>query len=256
MRANGYLLLLLLSLAVPVKAADAVASALTLEDRRLIEQSFRGLLHYHAITGEGLEDPRALLAPEEGTNLFKVIEEKGADRTEAHRFLQVIEPQGSGHSEYRLNDSESQLLGYTEAKGVVIEGAIDRKEGVRTEFAPAKPLIPRGLLPGASVTVPSKVRVLDEQDATKVRHQGELVVTLTHLGSYRVTIPLGEYEAVLLRLESRGKIGPAEILHRQYYFFAEDTGLLAFLESRKISAFGLYEKKESQATLLEREDGS
>jgi hypothetical protein len=89
-----------------------------------------------------------------------------------------------------------------------------------------------------------------------VRHQGELAVTLTHLGGFKVTVPAGEYEAVLLRLDSRGKIGPAEISHRQYYFYSEDTGLLGFFETRKISAFGIYEKKEWQATILEREEGS
>jgi len=45
-------------------------------------------------------------------------------------------------------------------------------------------------------------------------------------------------------------------VHQQYYCFAEDTGLLAFLESRRISAFGIYEKREQQALVLIREDGA
>lgn len=163
------------------------------------------------------------------------------------------EAEGVSRFEYQLNADESQFLELSEGQGVRIVGALDRKEGVRTEFQPPKPLLPKGLMPGQSVTATCKVRVLDLAHPDKVRHSGELSVTLTHLGNFHARVPAGEYDTTLVRLDSRGKIGPAEIMHRQYYFYAEDTGLVGFLESRRISAFAIYEKKQQQALVLQRE---
>jgi hypothetical protein len=236
--------------------AGAVENALGVfrpEDRRILELGFRGELRYHPIAAEILEEPRALLAPDEAPHLYRVIPESGSEMEELHRFVAVSEASGTARFEYQLNAAESQLLRVSDGQGVFIEGAVDRKEGVKTEFNPAKPLLPKLLSPGQSMSAMTKVRVLDLAHPEKVRHSGELNLTLTHLGSFHARVPAGEYETVLVRLESLGKIGPAEIAHRQYYFFAEDIGLVAFLESRRISAFAIYEKKEQQALVLMRE---
>lgn len=250
--------LVLLFLIVPVSPVQAIENALpvfTTDDRRAIEQGFRGGVRYHPIAGEVIEEPQALLAPDEAPNVYRLIPESGSESEETHRFAAIGETGGNFMFQYHLNAAESQLFGLSAAQGIVIIGAIDRKEGVKTEFTPPKPLLPKGLAPGGSVSEISKVRVLDLAHPDKVRHSGELNIMLTHLGSFHLVVPAGEYDAVLVRLEGRGKIGPAEMIHRQYYFFAEDTGLLAFLESRKISAFGLYEKSERQALVLLREGG-
>ena len=248
--------LTIVMVAAPALAVENAPQVFSSEDRRGLEQGFHEAFRYHPIVAEPLEDPRALLAPDEAATIFRVIPESGSVSEERHRFTTLSEAAGNTHYEYHLNAAESQLVRLSDGQGVFIEGAIDRKEGVRTEFQPAKPLLPKGLLPGQSVTGVSKVRVLDLEHPDKVRHSGELTLTLTHLGSFHAIVPLGEYDAVLLRLESRGRIGPADIVHRQYYCFAEDTGLVAFLESRQISAFGIYEKREQQALVLIREDGS
>lgn len=256
-RLQGYRVALVIALFAnsPVPAVENALPVFSPEDRRLLEQGFHGAFRYHPIAAEALEDPRALLAPDEAASVYRVISESGPESEETHRFTEVSEASGTTRLEYQLNASESQFITLSEGRGVFIEAAIDRKEGVRTEFQPAKPLLPKGLLPGQSVTGVTKVRVLDLDHPDKVRHSGELNLTLTHLGSFHAVVPFGGYDTVLLRLESRGKIGPAEIIHRQYYSFAEDTGLLAFLESRRISAFGIYEKREQQALVLIREEG-
>ena len=231
-------------------ALESAPEAFTAEDRRILEAGFRGAFRYHPIASEVLDDPRALLAPDEPAHVYRVLSGSGAESQEIHRFLGAAEIPATSRFEYQLNADESQLFRLIGGQGVQIEGAMDRKEGVRTEFQPPKALIPLGLLPGQTVNGSSKVRVLDLLHPEKVRHTGELSLTLTHLGSFHARVPSGEYDTVLLRLESRGKIGPAEIFHRQYYFYAEDTGLVAFLETRKISAFGIYEKNEQQAQVL------
>lgn len=246
-------LLIALSLGLPVLAMESAPEAFTAEDRRILEQGFQGMLRYHPIVSEALDEPRALLAPEDSSHLYRVLPESGAASEETHRYSGWGETEGVSRFEYQLNADESQLLELSEGQGVRIVGALDRKEGVRTEFQPPKPLLPKGLLPGQSVTATCKVRVLDLAHPDKVRHSGELSVTLTHLGNFHARVPAGEYDTALVRLDSRGKIGPADMVHRQYYFYAEDTGLVGFLESRRISAFAIYEKKQQQALVLQRE---
>ncbi|MEY2696914.1 MAG: hypothetical protein RL333_1052 [Pseudomonadota bacterium] len=241
-------------LGLPVLAMESAPEAFTAEDRRILEQGFQGMLRYHPIASEALDEPRALLAPEDSSHLYRVLPEGGAASEELHRYSGGgAEAEGVSRFEYQLNADESQFLELSEGQGVRIVGALDRKEGVRTEFQPPKPLLPKGLMPGQSVTATCKVRVLDLAHPDKVRHSGELSVTLTHLGNFHARVPAGEYDTTLVRLDSRGKVGPAEIMHRQYYFYAEDTGLVGFLESRRISAFAIYEKKQQQALVLQRE---
>jgi len=239
-----------------VRAIESAPEVFTAEDRRILEQGFRGAFRYHPIASEALDEPRTLLAPDESALSYRVLPQSGAEFEESHRMLGLAETPGSSRYEYQLNATESQILEFSEGEGVRIEGAIDRKEGVKTEFQPPKPLLPKGLLPGQSVMVVSKVRVLDLAHPEKLKHSGELTCTLTHLGSFHSVVPAGEYDAILVRLESRGKIGPAEIHHQQYYFFAEETGLVGFLESRRITAFAIYEKNERQAWVLSREGGA
>lgn len=249
-------LLLFVCCAAPTRAGENALEVFTAEDRRVLEEGFHGALRYHPIFSEALDEPRSLLAPDELPYVYQVYQESGPEAIEMHRFVAISEVRGMSHLEYQLNATESQLLRVSDEQGVLIEGAIDRKEGVKTEFTPAKPLLPKALSPGQSLTAVTQVRVLDLAHPEKVRHSGELHLTLTHLGSFHGKVPSGDYDTILMRLESRGKIGPAEIDHRQYYFFAEDTGLVAFLESRRISAFAIYQKKEQKAWVLLHEGDS
>jgi len=149
-RLSGFVLPVWVSLtwATPLLAVENALQVFSTEDRRVLEVGFQGAFRYHPIAPEALEDPKALLAPDEAANVFRVIPESGPASEETHRFSTLSEGPGSTRFEYHLNDAESQLLSLSDGQGVLIEGAVDRKEGVRTEFQPAKPLIPRGLLPG------------------------------------------------------------------------------------------------------------
>jgi hypothetical protein len=247
-------LIMLFGVVHAVKATEHALAVFDLEDRRQIEQAFKGALRYHPIHPETIEEPEALLGLDEPAFVYRVIVESGPDRLETHRYIRKRETPDSERIEYRLNDEESQWFAASEGNDVVITGATDRKEGVRTEFNPAKPLIPRGLEPGGQRRTSSRVRIMGFDKPGRLRHEGEVDITLTHLGNFHVQIGFGEFDAYLLKLEAQGKIGPAKIMHRQYYFYAEDTGLVAFVETRKISAFAIYEKNERQAMVLEREE--
>jgi len=59
------------------------------------------------------------------------------------------------------------------------------------------------------------VNVYDLGDPKKVSHSGSLDVIYSYLGTYRVTVPAGSYDAALVKWSYSGKIGPANIKDSQ-----------------------------------------
>ena len=217
-------------------------SMLTDEERQLFEETFHGGLRYEAIATETMVDLEAWLS---SGATYRVYSNDGPERIEVHRFQEMA---GDSAFEYTLNDQESQFLTLVGGEDLEISGAIDRKEGVRTEFLPPKPLVPDGFSRGDTLRRHVKVRISDVVRSDRIRHQGELDVVLTNLGGFHARWSDGDVDLLLLRVESQGKIGPATLVHRQYWFFSGD-GLAAFVEARKISAFGIYQKSDRQGWL-------
>lgn len=109
-----------------------------------------------------------------------------------------------------------------------------------------------GLRPGQSITSSHKVEVYDLSDLKKVSHSGSLDVTYTYVGTYRVTVPAGAYDAALIRWDYSGKIGPASIKDSQYRFVANGAGMVAMIQIRSISAMLIYNDHTKRGKLLER----
>ena len=78
-----------------------------------------------------------------------------------------------------------------------------------SHFAPGEPLIVPGLKAGESKSSTLKVSVYDLSDLNKVTHSGSLDVVYTYIGTYRVKVPAGTYDAALIRWDYSGKVGPA-----------------------------------------------
>ncbi len=57
------------------------------------------------------------------------------------------------------------------------------------------------------------------------------------MGTYRVTVPAGTYEAILVRLNYGGKVGPAHTDDTAYYFFAPRVGVVAMIAQEDVEAF-------------------
>ena len=56
-------------------------------------------------------------------------------------------------------------------------------------------------------------------------------------GTYRVTVPAGTFNAVLVRVRCEGKVGPAHTQDTAYYFFAPGTGVVAMIMQEDAEAF-------------------
>jgi len=126
----------------------------------------------------------------------------------------------------------------------------EHAEGVITRYAPPEPMVLKGMKPGESRTSKSNVKVYDLAHPDKLSHQGYLEVKFTYVGAYRVTVPDGTYEAVLLSWQYNGKIGPAKVDDLQYRLLAADVGTVAMVERKNVSAMMVYSDHSKTASVL------
>ena len=128
----------------------------------------------------------------------------------------------------------------------------DLDKAVLSRFTPGDPLIISGLKPGQSIKSKHKVEVFNLSDLKEVTHSGSLDVTYTYVGTYRVTVPNGTYDAALIRWDYTGEVGPATIKDSQYRFLANGAGEVAMTQIRSISALLIYSDHTKRGKLLER----
>lgn len=142
---------------------------------------------------------------------------------------------------WRLNVGTEHVQFFNaDDKGLFRVSGQNHKQGVMTRYNPAQPVVPAGLKPGGSLKRDIGVKVYDLSDPSDLEHTGSLAMTLDYIGAYRVTVPAGAFDAVLLRTAYDGKVGPAHVQDTQYVFFAKGVGIVASIEQENISALFLY----------------
>jgi hypothetical protein len=74
-------------------------------------------------------------------------------------------------------------------------------------------------------------------------HSGRLDIEFTYVGAYRLRVPAGEMNSVLVKTRLTGKVGPANVQDTIYRFFAKNSGPVAIVETEDVSAVLIYHEK-------------
>jgi hypothetical protein len=236
-------------LAVAAAWADTAPGGLAEPDRRMLESALGPSVVGPAVDAIPLSDPKIVLAPEPGPRHFRILVGPQPKHDETHQFSNRPSPMGPAWR-YRIGDQETELFLQEGDGDVVVTGVNDHKEGVATRYDPPKPLLPKDLAPGEERRATSQIQVFDLKDTSHLLHSGSLDVVVANLGTYRVTIPAGEFEAILIRSATHGRVGPAKLEDVQYYFFAPKVGNLASVQRREVKAFGIYNSTVREARVL------
>jgi hypothetical protein len=182
---------------------------------------------------------------------YRVLERAKKPRRETHKVEEATDPTFAPGWRYARDPIGAIFMQATTNGGIVIRGEEDLEEKVLSRFTPGQPLIIAGLKPGESRRVTVKVEVSDLADPTVIDHKGSLDIAYTYVGVYKVTVPAGSYDAVLIRWDYKGSVGPADIEETLYRFFAPGAGMVAMIENRHISAMLIYNDKTKLGKLLE-----
>jgi hypothetical protein len=145
-----------------------------------------------------------------------------------------------------------RTLATTDEGHLYVTSEIDNDHSVISRFTPHEPHLLSGMKPGESQTMDIDVKVYDLNHPDHLAHKGNLHLTFSYIGAYKVTVPAGTYEAVLIKWEYKGKVGPAKIQDTQYRFVAEGVGPVAFVDKKSISAMLVYHDDSRRGFLLHK----
>lgn len=122
--------------------------------------------------------------------------------------------------------------------------------GLLIKLDPPEPLL--RMKGDGSLTREIDVDIYDVTKPEDVTHSGKVSCTWTDMGTHKVTVPAGTFEAKLIRVSYKGNVGPASVQARKYMFLAEDVGPVAFTDVREISAFFFYHNDTDHAGVLRK----
>jgi hypothetical protein len=224
----------------PLVCAAGPALSLPESDRAMLEASLgRG------VVGPSVESPAKLDPAEyfgltQRQSLFQVIAGSNPGVAEVFRmFREPGAPEGP-RWHYRFGDEEVGFLQMQPNGDLVLSGVEEIADRAVTRYDPPEPFLLQDLAPGEERETRMAVRVFAPDKPGEIQHRGALKVRFRHLGAYRVTVPAGAFDAVLMRSTFTGQVGPAKIEDSHYRFFAPGIGLLATAEHRDVSAYFLY----------------
>jgi hypothetical protein len=236
-------LVLILCLAVLLSSkgrSAIVLLQLPTKDQELIIKHLGAKIVGDAVRSEPIEDPAALFpfSDKRGTYQFTSGKNSGKRQTEALTKI----PRPGGKFVWRLDLAPSLVafLRETPEGDVVMPAVADTGEDALVVTNPPNPFLSKGMEPGETRSYSQRVSVRYFDDLSNERYGGTLKTEYTYLGTFRVTVPAGRFDAILLRAKIDGKIGPAHIHATSYSFFAPGTGLIAMILQQKITAFWVY----------------
>jgi hypothetical protein len=241
---------LILAVLVGSTAPMAIAAPIALPDadRTAVEQLLGKGVIGDPVEGKPLTP--ADIPLQEGTWTYKVVggNKKGSTEVDA---LSQLKRDGTGASwKIVIGPKDLAFIQRSDDDNTDILSEQDTDQGVITRFLPAEPILINGMEPGTSKTMTIGVKVYDLSSPDEVSHTGSLNLEYSYVGAYKVTVPAGSYDAALLKWVYDGSVGPASVKDTQYRFVAKDTGIIASIDKKKISAMLFYHDDSNTGKVL------
>ena len=220
------------------------------QDRLVIEKSLGKGMVGEAIAAPKIENPATYVELTTVNRTYRFLAGPNRGKDEIFRFFPMKQGRSSATWHYDLGGGEVGFVDVKADGNVVIAGIQDSKEGVVTQYSPPEPVLLKGLGAGDEKKLRMLVRVCDLKHPDDLTHEGWLDVVYRYLGAYRLKVPAGTYDTVLIKSTFNGEIGPATVDDTQYRFFARGTGMVATVEQRDVSAFLVYRPHTEVAKVL------
>jgi hypothetical protein len=218
-------------------AADGPVLPLTPDERAIIDAMLGPGVVGEALPSVPIGDPTTLFPLKDRASQFRVTSGRNQGRMYVLRVGKHARPMGAEAWRFELSPSIAAYLHRGDDGALVMPAVSDSDHGVIVVSTPPNPFLVQGMQPGESRAFTQSVAVDYLDDPTRLDYSGTMAGTLTYVGTYRLTVPAGTYDAVLLRTKCEGKVGPAHTSDTAYYFFAPETGVVAMISQEDIEAF-------------------
>ena len=171
---------------------------------------------------------------------YQITTGSNTGKTSTHFLKKARRPSGAVAWRFPLSSSLSGYINATTTGDLVMPAVSDSEEGVVVVTTPANPFVIKGMKPGEFLSFSQAVSVNYLDNPSSQDYSGNLNGTYTYVGTYQVTVPAGVFEAILIRLDYKGKIGPAHVKDTSWYLFARNVGIVAMVNHEDVSAFWIY----------------
>jgi len=236
----------------PGAADDGVTIPLAAADRQQIERVLGSGVIVSELPGRPLLPASLYLPKTSGEITYDIISKGKKTGSETHQISAADPQKDGGDLQYEIKSVSRSVFAPEGQDSRTIVRDYDFDKDVVSSFQPGQPLIIVGLVPGASRQTSIQIAVADISKPDKIEYRGELNVTYTNLGRFRIHVPAGDYDADLVKWTFAGDIGPASVKTAQYRFIAEDAGMIAMVQWRSISAMLIYHERSLVGKLLNK----
>jgi len=206
-----------------------------------------------ALPSATIDDPSALFPLESKSAIYRVTSGSNAGKTQSLDLAKGKRPNGESAWRFELGPALAGFLRQTPEGHLTMPAVSDADHGVVVVTAPPEPFLLKGIKPGESRPFQQKVAVNYLDEPSKQDYAGELAGTYTYVGTYRVTVPAGSYDAALIQVKCSGKVGPAHTQDAAYYFFAPGQGVVAMVQQEDAEAYWIIHLDTSTGKVLAAE---
>ncbi len=210
---------------------------LSAEDQQTINAQLGSGVVGKALRSTPIADVYVHFPLQERASVYQVTAGPNAGKVQTLSVHKIRRPNGKAAWRFEFSPSLSGFIRQSPGGDLIMPTVGDASEGVVVVTTPPNPFVIKGMQPGETRTYVQQVRVNSLDDPTDQEYSGSLNGSYTYLGTYQVTVPAGAFEAVLLSLSCRGKVGPALTHDTAYYFFAPGKGVVAMISQENATAF-------------------
>ena len=125
----------------------------------------------------------------------------------------------------------------------------DHTHGYRVTFEPGV-AVPPGAKKGDTWQTDSELTAYEVTRPSDPSHRGKLRATRRYVGAYRVRVPAGEFDTVLLEETYDIQVGPLKASDTRHVFYARGVGIVAEVEGMRASALIVFRVQEKSARVL------
>jgi hypothetical protein len=230
----------LLILAATLVRAEDLILPLPPDDQRALAKLLGADVVGAALRSKPIDDPSTLFPFHHERMTYRFTSGKSTGKSQVETLAKIQRP--GGHFVWRLQLAPSLqgFLRQTSEGDIVMPAVAETNEDALVITTPANPFVPKGMQPGETRSYSQQVSVRYFDDLSDEQYSGTLKSDYTYVGTFRVTVPAGTFDAALLRVKVEGKVGPARTHGTNYNFFAPGVGLVAMVLQQKVSAFWIY----------------
>jgi len=124
--------------------------------------------------------------------------------------------------------------------------------GYSSTYRPPEPLLLSAIADGKSKSFLMDVEVHTKTQPDKVKYHGQIRVTYSNKGTYRIKTPAGDFDGLVVRTTYKGKLGPATMNDADIRIYSPTMGLIALVVHTRLHAALVLNRDQHTALLIDK----